>query len=145
MKSVRKTSKRRSNGGKKITHAPTRACTCSRGCFMRGFLRACPRASFCAIAGRDGSVWTGRSSLGRFGSRAERQFGLGPTRLRTPDAFLQPTVATCRSSILPRSSVRRPTHGGDAFSLLHFFPNFPETVSFAFSIHFLQIFLSFNP
>ena len=95
-----------------------------------------PCASFCAVAGRDGSVRRGRSSLGRLGSRAECRFGLGPTRLRTPDAFLQPVVATCRSSADAwRRCLLSPAY----------FPNFPETVSFAFSIHFLPIFLSFNP
>ena len=108
MKSGRKTSKRRSNEGKKVSHAPTRVLTGSGGCITCGFPRSRGPA-----AGSIRFAWS----------------GLRPTRLRAPDALLQPAVATCRSSILQCSSVRWPTCVGDASSLLHF-SKFSRNVNF---------------
>ena len=103
--------------------------TCFGGCTTHGFLHARVHAQ----------------------SRASSRFtwfGLRSTWLHAPDALLQPAVATCRSSVLPRSSVRRSMHGGDGSSLLVRFSEFSRNVSFGvfdpFSFDF-YIFKSVTP
>ena len=103
-----------------------------------------PRAPFCTVAGQDGSVWTGRSGL------VAVLFAYGaPDRTRVdPNPHPNTCLLACGTRLSSRSS---PRVDHDSVSLLRT----PADASLscvcfifqmlAFSIYFLQIFLSFNP
>ena len=122
-KSRRKTSKQKCNGGKTTTHAPTRATSALWRITTHGSTRAYLLAQRLLSRGPESRV---RPIASRLFSRCglgcplRTRVGLNPALCRvsanvwsTPH---QPEHDTCLTSILPRSSLCRPTRG-DILSL----------------------------